>query len=96
MGMQIMIDPLIFFSVYIKPTDHLYLKVVIFSRSAASFKIWISKVQDFVNFYLSPMDAHIIPAWGSTHIFCVILSKLILPITLLAFSCVDIYVGNRQ
>ena len=42
-------------SVYRKATDHLNLKLCIFSGQAASFKNGVSKVQDFGNFELSPV-----------------------------------------
>ena len=43
------------FSVHLKAMDHLNLKMLILCRHTASFKIWISKFQDFWNFELSPM-----------------------------------------
>ena len=43
------------FSVRLKAIDHLNLKLGIFSGHTASFKIGVSKVQDFGNFELSPM-----------------------------------------
>ena len=43
------------FSVHLRAIDHLNLKLLIFWRHTASFKIWISKVLDFWNFELSPM-----------------------------------------
>ena len=43
------------FSVCLKTIDHFNLKLWIFSGHTASFKIKISKVQDFGNFELSPM-----------------------------------------
>ena len=46
------------FSVCLKTIDPLSLKLWIFSRHTASFKIEISKVQDFGNFELSPMGIH--------------------------------------
>ena len=47
------------FSVYLKAIDHLNLKLWIFREHIASFKIWVSKVQDFGNFELSLMDCEI-------------------------------------
>ena len=41
--------------VCLKTIDHLNFKLWIFSGHIASFKIGISKVQDFGNFELSPM-----------------------------------------
>ena len=41
------------FSVCLRTTDHLNLKLWIFSGLTASFKIEIGKVQDFGNFELS-------------------------------------------
>ena len=43
------------FSVCLRTNDHLNLKLWIFSGQTASFKIEISKVQDFGNLELSPM-----------------------------------------
>ena len=43
-------------TVYLKTADHLNLKLSIFCRDTASFKIKIFKVQDFGNFELSPMS----------------------------------------
>ena len=45
--------------VFLKPTDHLSIKLWIFSRNIASFKIRVLKVQDFENFELSPMKPHV-------------------------------------
>ena len=45
------------FSVCLKTIDHLNLKLLKFCRHTASFKIRISKVQDFGNFKLSPMES---------------------------------------
>ena len=44
------------FSVCLKMIDHLNLKLLKFYRHTASFKIRTSKVQDFGNFKLSPMN----------------------------------------
>ena len=43
------------FSVHLLAIDHLLLKLLTLCRHTASFKIWISKIQDFLNFELSPM-----------------------------------------
>ena len=43
------------FSVCLRKLNHLNLKLCIFSGHTASFKIGVSKVQDFGNFELSPM-----------------------------------------
>ena len=43
------------FSICLKTIDHLNLKLLIFCRHTASFKIQISKVQDLGNFKLSPI-----------------------------------------
>ena len=48
-------------SVHLIVIDHLSLKLLIHCRYAASFKIWISKVQNFGNFELSPMEIHVNP-----------------------------------
>ena len=42
-------------SVYRKTTDHLNFNLLMFYRYTLSFKISISKVQDFSNFELSPV-----------------------------------------
>ena len=39
----------------LRASDHLNLKLLIFSGHTESFKIGVSKVQDFGNFELSPM-----------------------------------------
>ena len=44
------------FTVFLRAIDHLNLKLKIFSGHNASFKIGVSKVQDFGNFELSPMQ----------------------------------------
>ena len=55
----------VLFSVCLRTTDHLNLKSLIFSGHTASFKIEISKVQDFGNFELSPMHLglHCLPKY---------------------------------
>ena len=45
------------FPVYLKTIDHLNLKLLMFYMHTESFKIWISKVQDFSNFELSLMHS---------------------------------------
>ena len=60
------------FSVCLRTTDHLNLKLWIFSGHTASFKIEISKVQDFANFKLSPM----IKPYGPAHEISVFLPML--------------------
>ena len=44
------------FSVCLKTIDHLNLELCIFSGHTASFKFRVSKVQDFENLELSPMQ----------------------------------------
>ena len=44
----------------LRASDHLSLKLGIFSGHTASFKISISKVQDFGNFELTPMKLSLI------------------------------------
>ena len=43
-------------SVYLNVFEHLTWEFSIFWRHTASFKFWFSKVQDFGNFELSPMQ----------------------------------------
>ena len=45
------------YTVCLKTIGHLNLKLWIFSGHTAIFKIWVSKVQDFGKFELSPMKA---------------------------------------
>ena len=65
--MEITIASLDLFSVCLRTTDHLNMKLLIFSGHTASFKIEVSEVQDFGNFELSPM-CHVTPY---THIYYV-------------------------
>ena len=46
------------YTVYLKTIDHLNLKLGIFSRHTASFKIGVSKVQDLGNFE-RPNEEHL-------------------------------------
>ena len=48
-----------FLSAYVRTVHHLNLKLLIFYSYSASFNIWISEVQDFGNFELSPMDKEV-------------------------------------
>ena len=53
----------------LRTIDHLILKLWIFNRQNASFKIKILKVQNFGNFELSPMVIHVLTfcnrSWGN-------------------------------
>ena len=54
---QILMASLIWFKLtYIKTIDHLNFEIVDIYSHCASFKIWFSKVQDFGNFELSPVN----------------------------------------